>query len=344
MDVPPDTPLLTPATIHDAITDDDEDEIEIVPAGIPPVPISEDDATDTLSIPDTLPTMDTTDSISEFTPEPTPRLTRELAGLRTNYNPAPIPMTREIQNLTTFYNPDPTAHSREDAHFALIVAQNDYSYAMAAIGQADYNPAPSNYRDAMNRKDAPCWWRGMCVEFDNIHDKTVWRIVKRTDVPSGRKIIGNRWVYTLKDDGTHRARTVAQGFSQTPGQDFHENHAPVVHDTTFRFCLAQQILYRLSSGQFDVVTAFLYGFLEEIIYMVFPSGYDRYLKEFHNKTYSPEEYCLLLEKALYGLVQAARQWWKKLTEIMKKLGFFPSTADPCLFIKPSTKDQPPVFL
>jgi Reverse transcriptase (RNA-dependent DNA polymerase) len=68
-----------------------------------------------------------------------------------------------------------------------------------------------------------------------MHDKDVWRIVKRTDVPPGRKIIGNRWVYSLKDDGTYRARTVGQGFSQIPGKDFQENHAPVVHDTTFRF-------------------------------------------------------------------------------------------------------------
>jgi hypothetical protein len=49
-------------------------------------------------------------------------------------------------------------------------------------------------------------------------------------------------------------------------------------------------------------------------------------------------------KVLYGLVQAARQWWKKMTEVMKKLGFFPSPTDPCLFVKPPMQNQPPAFI
>jgi Reverse transcriptase (RNA-dependent DNA polymerase) len=110
----------------------------------------------------------------------------------------------------------------------------------------------------------------MYSEFENMHDKNVGRIVKRADVQPGRKIIGKRCVYALKDDGTYRARKVGQGFSQVTRKDFHENHAPVVHDTTFR--LVQMLLYRLSSGQFDVVTAFLYGVLDEILYMAFPDG------------------------------------------------------------------------
>jgi hypothetical protein len=44
------------------------------------------------------------------------------------------------------------------------------------------------------------------------------------------------------------------------------------------------------------------------------------------------------------LVQPARQWWKRMTEIMKKLSFFPSPADPCLFVKPAKHNQPPAFI
>ena len=38
-----------------------------------------------------------------------------------------------------------------------------------------------------------------------------------------------------------------------------------------------------------------------------------------------------LDKAIYGLVQAARQFWKKLTSKLKEAGFKPNIVDPCLF-------------
>ena len=43
------------------------------------------------------------------------------------------------------------------------------------------------------------------------------------------------------------------------------------------------------------------------------------------------EKALKLDKAIYGLVQAARQFWKKLTSKLKEAGFEPSVVDPCLF-------------
>ena len=61
--------------------------------------------------------------------------------------------------------------------------------------------------------------------------------------------------------------------------------------------------------------------------MIFPEGYEVFLKQKLGLNYSATEYCLLLEKALYGLVQAAIQWWKKMIEVMQKLGFFPSPAE-----------------
>jgi hypothetical protein len=40
-----------------------------------------------------------------------------------------------------------------------------------------------------------------------------------------------------------------------------------------------------------------------------------------------------LTKAIHGLVQSARQWWKKFKEVLKTLNYISSRADPCLFIK-----------
>jgi Reverse transcriptase (RNA-dependent DNA polymerase) len=86
---------------------------------------------------------------------------------------------------------------------------------------------------------------------------------KESDLPTGRKIVGNWWVYALKNDGRYRACTVAKGFSQVPGKDFQENHAPVVSHATFHMILVLKNLCKLQAGQLDIETVFLYGVLEE---------------------------------------------------------------------------------
>ena len=72
----------------------------------------------------------------------------------------------------------------------------------------------------------------------------------------------------------------------------------------------------------NVETAFLYGELEEEIYMCAPKG-----------LVLQDDECLFLLKAIYGLVQASRQWRKKLISVMKKIGFKVSAVDPCLMYK-----------
>ena len=67
-------------------------------------------------------------------------------------------------------------------------------------------------------------------------------------------------------------------------------------------------------------TAFLHGKLEEEIFIHTPGGYQEFLKEEGEKIENASY--LKLEKTLYGLVQAAREWWKTYIDVLKKnLGF-----------------------
>jgi hypothetical protein len=77
----------------------------------------------------------------------------------------------------------------------------------------------------------------------------------------------------------------------------------------------------------------LYSELEEEIYMRIPRGYVIYVLEVHNKVIDPSTHVLLLKKAINGLVQGERQWWKKFKEAMTGCNYFACKADPCLFIK-----------
>jgi Reverse transcriptase (RNA-dependent DNA polymerase) len=158
---------------------------------------------------------------------------------------------------------------------------DDVEFCNAHLPEYDSNPQSA--AQALLSKKSKHWWKAMITEFLNCEEKKVWVIVPKSKVPKGRKIIGNRWVYAEKDDGTYRSRTVAKGFSQVPGKDFQEHHSPIVHDNTFHVVLVQKLVYNLISRQFDIVTAFLYGLLDEEIYMEFPEGHEKFLKEHYGK-------------------------------------------------------------
>ena len=72
---------------------------------------------------------------------------------------------------------------------------------------------------------------------------------------------------------------------------------------------------------------FLYGNLEEEIYMERPPGLEHEVDE-----------CLLLNQSLYDLVQAARQYYMKFTGVDKKLDFVGGKVDPCLRMRMHNQD------
>ncbi|XP_021760249.1 uncharacterized protein LOC110725087 [Chenopodium quinoa] len=86
------------------------------------------------------------------------------------------------------------------------------------------------------------------------------------------------WVFVRKrnengDIVRYKARLVAQGFSQRPGIDYEETYSPVVDATTFRFLISLAIREGLDLCLMDVVTTYLYGPLDNDIYMKLPEGF-----------------------------------------------------------------------
>ena len=119
------------------------------------------------------------------------------------------------------------------------------------------------------------------------------------------------------------------GYSQIPGVDYTDNFAPVAHDVTFRIALARMMVEKLDSLVMDVETAFLYGEIDGEIFMKSPVG----MEEIYPG--SSSEDCYQLLKGIYGLRQAARQFWKKFVNTAEKesLGIQVSPADPCMLFK-----------
>ena len=113
-----------------------------------------------------------------------------------------------------------------------------------------------------------------------------------------------------------------------PGVDYTESHSPVVNDVTIRIILVLVLMYDWVCESIDVETAFLYGVLKELVYLKIPEGFN----EFCDMTATDDD-VVVLDKALYGLVQACRVWVNTLINYLLEIGFKRSRADPCLLVR-----------
>ena len=85
----------------------------------------------------------------------------------------------------------------------------------------------------------------------------------------------------------------------------------------------------------DVKSAFLYGTLDEELYMEQPQGF---------KVLGKEHKVLRLRKAIYGLKQAARAWWHELDKSLKALDFTRLYANAGIFIAKHTNETLVIIL
>ena len=107
------------------------------------------------------------------------------------------------------------------------------------------------------------------------------------------------------------------------GLDYDQIFSPVVRFETVHLILAMAALHDWHITGLDVRNAFLYGELDEEIYMEQPEGFC---------APGQEGAVIKLLKALYGLKQAGLTWWQTLRESMLELGFEGITSDAGLFI------------
>jgi hypothetical protein len=98
------------------------------------------------------------------------------------------------------------------------------------------------------------------------------------DKVEGGKEVGSKWVFKLKRlaNGSidkFKAQLIAQDFTQCPGLDFTETYTPIVRFYSLSLLLAITPVQDLCPPQVDVKCTFLYGDLEEEIYMTLPEGH-----------------------------------------------------------------------
>ena len=142
-----------------------------------------------------------------------------------------------------------------------------------------------------------------------------------------RRCVKSKWVFKIKRNSVYQVHFVACGYSQVPGIDFSENYSPVANNVTFCVLLLMVLHVGYSAKIVSVKTALLGRDLKEEIYMECPQG----------MTNVKKDNCIIFNKCIYGLVQAACQYYKKTVEILKSSSFVGGIIDPCLYIKKSMK-------
>ena len=174
------------------------------------------------------------------------------------------------------------------------------------------------------------WTKAANEELQALEDNKTWVV---ETLPEGKNVVGCKWVFTIKynPDGSverYKARLVAQGFTQQEGIDYMDTFSPVAKLTSVKFLLGCASAKGWSLTQMDVSNAFLHAELDEEIFMRLPQGYTPPA----DTVLPPQPVCRLL-KSLYGLKQASRQRYKRLSSVLLGANYIQSPADNTLFVK-----------
>lgn len=159
---------------------------------------------------------------------------------------------------------------------------------------------------ALAQPDKPEFLRAMKKEIDSQTKNGNWKIVLRTQVPSGMKVLPAVWAMRRKrriSDGSiykWKARLNVDGGKQERGVNYWETYAPVAQWSSIRLILIMTAYKGWSTRQMDFVQAYPQAPAETKLYMEVPKGF--HIGDEKGK------YVLRLVKNIYGQKQAGRVW------------------------------------
>nr|GFA13541.1 putative ribonuclease H-like domain-containing protein [Tanacetum cinerariifolium] len=189
----------------------------------------------------------------------------------------------------------------------------------------------SSYVEDFSGPDANNLESSLNVEMQQFRNQKVWVLVP---LPDGKWAIGTKWILKNKKDAKgivcrNKARLVAQGHRQEERTDYTDVFAPVSRIEAIRIFLAFASFIGFKVYQMDVKSAFLYGKIAEEVYVTQPIGIED--PDHPKKVYK-------VVKAMYGLHQAPRAWYERLSTFLLKHEYRRGSIDQTLFIKKDSND------
>ena len=188
-------------------------------------------------------------------------------------------------------------------------------------------PDPRMLDKALRGPDAKHWQEALEYEISQLEKLEMWEVV---DLPHGHTAIPFSKVLKVKRGPTgevqsYQVRIVAGGHRQVEGINYTETFSAAAKMPTVRVILANAAHQDWEIEHIDVKSAYLNAPLKETIYMKPLRGV---LKP------GQEGKVLRLKKGLYGLKQAGRGWYLKMSRVfLKELGFERSAIDHSVFYR-----------
>ena len=187
---------------------------------------------------------------------------------------------------------------------------------------------PESYNQAISCSEKENCLQAMQEEPNSLCDTNTWTLVERQ---KEKNIIPGKWVYKVQTRangslGKYKARYVAEGFKQIKGVDYFETFAATSKPVTFRPILSLAVKENFTLRQTDVKSAYLHPEIREELYLEQPMGFEK-LDSCGKKLVCRSN------KWIYGLKQAAKNWYEELANFLIEQSFVRSKNDYCLFSK-----------
>ena len=134
-------------------------------------------------------------------------------------------------------------------------------------------------------------------------------------------VVSGFFTTKYKADGTierRKSHLVAKVYTQQEGVNYTVTFSPVAKLASVKLLLGLAAVKGLNLTQMDVSNAFLHSALDEEIYMSLPQRYTP-----PPGTLLPPNRVCRLNKSIYGLKQASRQWYHCLTDVLYLLRSVP---------------------
>ena len=191
--------------------------------------------------------------------------------------------------------------------------------------------APPSFKRAW---ESPLWRPAIDDEINKLQSLGTFSIVPRT---RDMQVLRGKWVLVQKTnaDGTpgkRKARYVARGDMQTEGVSFSETYAPTSRYDSIRLTVAIAVAFGLFLEEADIDAAYLNAPLIDEVYMYPVPGYPL-------PTGTSPSDVFKLNKSLYGLRQAGREWHAHLHKRLIELGYRPLETATCMYVRWESGEQ-----